>query len=91
MTKKLTVDGTEYNLDVHQYTKAARIRGQKSFELVSDLMDNHRKSKKKGKKQAHILKYDNLTDEEKVEQIHKCYKEALEYVKSEMESELKKR
>lgn len=90
MKKTLTIDGTEYTLDVHQYTKASQLRGQKSFELVSDLMNNKIKRKAQGQKTAVIVQYDGLSDEEKVEQISKCYKDALDYVKEEMTEELKK-
>lgn len=77
MGTKITIDKVEYNLDVHQYTEAARLRGQKSFELVQDLMNAEY--------------YDRLSDEDKVKELQKCYGDALDYVKEEMGEELKKK
>ena len=65
--KYLTIDKVKYDLDVHQYTQAKRLRGQKSFELIDKLIQSS--------------KYKNLSDEEKVKEIGKCYDEALDYVK----------
>lgn len=76
MGKDITISEQKYNLNVHDYTEAAKLRGRKSFELVKELISSS--------------KYKKMSDVEKVKAIRDCYTDALDYVKSEMAGELDK-
>lgn len=66
--KKITENGVEYDLTNKEYTELSKIRGEKSFELVQELIGTE--------------KYKKMSDADKVEEIAKAYTEARKYAKS---------
>ena len=74
--KSFTQNGKKYNLDAKEYTRAKKLRGKKSFELVKALMDSG--------------EYKKMSDAEKVKAISKCYTEAGQYAKDNTLERVKK-
>lgn len=68
--KKYTEAKVDYPMTAEQYTEAKRIRGQKSFALINNLIKSN--------------KYKSMSDVEKAAAIAKCYREAGEYAKEQM-------
>ena len=77
-----TVDGVKYEMTEAQLKEAQEIRGEKSFELITDLFND----KKVFEDQK---KYSMLNDEDKVKYIKRCYREAGEYTKEQMIEKVK--
>ena len=71
--KSFTYKKQIHNLSVKDYTKAKKLRGQKSFELIEKLMSTQ--------------KYKNMSDENKVKAIKKCYDDAWDYTKEKLLAE----
>ena len=88
--KSLTIDKKNYSLNSHQYTQYARLKGQKRFELVKELIEKGKKTKKKFGGGYVRTPYNSLSDEEKVKAIKKCYDDASDYANSEMKKVLDK-
>lgn len=74
--KKYTEDKVDYPMTAEQYTEAKRIRGQKSFTLINNLIKSN--------------KYKSMSDVEKAAAIAKCYREAGEYAKEQMINKVKR-
>ena len=89
--KKYTANYVDYPMTAAQYTKAKRLRGQKSFELIeqllSDRMQVKLRNKQTGKNQTKI--YSRMSDEEKARAIKKCYDQAGEETKKIMLDDVK--
>ena len=81
--KKYTEDYVTYYMSAEDYTETKKIRGQKSFELVSGLLSNKKVYKTQNKT------YSRMSDEEKVKAIDKCYEEAGDYAKEKMLEKVK--
>ena len=75
-----------WHLTAEEYTEAKRIRGQKSFELISDLLADKKTIKLKDSETGKIRtkKYSQMSDEEKVKAAKRCYEEAGDYTKEQM-------
>ncbi len=74
--KKYTEAKVDYPMTAEQYTEAKRIRGQKSFALINNLIKSN--------------KYKSMSDVEKAAAIAKCYREAGEYTKEQMINKVKR-
>lgn len=74
--KKYTEAKVDYPMTAEQYTEAKRIRGQKSFALINNLIKSN--------------KYKSMSDVEKAAAIAKCYREAGEYAKEQMINKVKR-
>lgn len=61
-SKYYKVDGVVYNMSAKEYTEAKRLRGQKSFAFVKELIESK--------------KYNLMSNDEKVKAIKKCYENA---------------
>ena len=81
--KKYTEDYVTYYMSAEDYTETKKIRGQKSFELVSGLLSDNKVYKTQNKP------YSRMSDEEKVKAIQKCYEEAGDYTKEKMLEKVK--
>lgn len=64
-----------YYMNAKDYTEAKKLRGQRSFELVQNLMDSS--------------DYKGMSDEEKVKAIKKCYETAGKETKEKMIEKVK--
>lgn len=64
-----------YYMNAKDYTEAKKLRGQRSFELVQNLMDSS--------------DYKGMSDEEKVKAIEKCYETAGKETKEKMIEKVK--
>jgi hypothetical protein len=86
-------DYIRYDMTAEEYTEAKRMRGQKSFEYVSDLLANKRETKLKNSETGKYSKkkYSAMTDEEKVKAIKKCYESAGDETKEYMLEKIKQR
>lgn len=91
--KYFTEGDARYNMTAQEYTEAQKIRGQKSFELVSDLLADKKSIELQDKKtkQYKTKKFSQMTDEEKVTALEKCYKEAGNHTKEQMLEKVKSR
>ena len=89
--KKYTEDGVDYHMSAKDYTEAKKLRGQKSFELVSELFADGMSVKLKNKEtnKYEQKRYSQMSDDEKVRAIKKCYEEAGDYAKAEMLEKVK--
>lgn len=85
-------NGIYYHMSAKDYTEVKKIRGQKSFELVSNLLNDDMEVKVQNKqtKKYHEKRYSQMTDEEKVDAIKKCYEDAGAYAKDKMFEKIKK-
>ena len=73
--KYYTKNKIRYNMSAEMYTKAKKLRGEKSFEFISKLIKSSA--------------YKNMNDEQKVKAIKKCYERAGEETKKEMFEKVK--
>lgn len=91
-TKYFTQDSKRYNLTAKEYTEAKKIRGKKSFELANMVINDNAmvklQNKETGKYEMKI--YSDMSDDEKVRALEKCYKAAGDYTKEEMLKKIKK-
>jgi hypothetical protein len=73
--KSLTRDSKSYNLSAEQSTEYAKIRGKKSLEYLNELFADKITVKLENKKTGKYYKkkYSQMSDEEKVRAIDKCY------------------
>ena len=83
--KYYTEDKIRYDMSAEEYTAVKKMRGEKSFNYVSRLLDNQKVFKKQGKV------YSAMTDSEKVDAIAKCYKQAGEDTKEQMIDRIKRK
>lgn len=83
VSKKFSYEKEEYNMNVHEYTDFSRLKGQKSFELINDLING--KSTVQMRKNNHkvSLSYSDMTDTEKIRVISNLYKDAADYAAEE--------
>ena len=74
-----------------QYTEAKKLRGQKSFELIEQLLSNRMRVKLQNQQtgEYQTMTYSVLSDEEKVRAIKKCYEQAGAETKEIMLEEVK--
>ena len=91
--KKYTEDGVDYYMSAKDYTEAKKLRGQKSFELVSELFADGMSVKLKNKEtnKYEQKRYSQMSDDEKVRAIKKCYEDAGDYAKEEMLEKVKRK
>ena len=82
--KYYTEDYVKYDMTAEEYTKAKKLRGRKSFELVQKLMNGQILFKNQEKS------YSSMTDQEKIKAIKKCYEEAGDYAKEQMIEKVKR-
>ena len=68
-------DGIAYHMSAADYTEVKKIRGQKSFELINELINSDG--------------YKRMSDEEKAKAIAKRYEEAGKYAKGKMLEKVK--
>ena len=89
--KKYTEDAVNYYMRAEDYTETKKIRGQKSFELVSELLSNKKSVKLQNSKTKKYQnkRYSQMSDDEKVRAIKKCYEEAGDYTKEQMLEKVK--
>ncbi len=89
--KKYTESNVDYPMTAGQWSEAKRIRGQKSFELIEQLLSDSIKikllNKVTGKYEKKI--YSQMSDAEKVKAVMKCYEDAGEYTKEQMIEKVK--
>jgi hypothetical protein len=85
-TKYFKIDNVTNYLSAQDYAEVKRMRGQKSFELISELMSNKKKFKVQNKqtKNYRYKSYSQMTDEEKVTKIKDCFDDAGTYAKEQM-------
>lgn len=69
-------DKIYYYMSAEEYTKVKKMRGQRSFKYVKELLDSS--------------KYRAMSDEEKVKAVEKCYEQAGKETKEKMLKEIKK-
>lgn len=69
-------DGEQFYMDAELYSEVKKYRGQRSFELVQDLIRS--------------AKYKSMSDAEKVKAIKKCYETAGEETKERMFEKVKR-
>lgn len=81
--KYFTSEYVRYHMTADEYADAKKMRGQRSFELLEILFDNKKAYKTQKKR------YSNMTDEEKIKAIEKCYEIAGEETKDEMLDRIK--
>ena len=84
VSKKITYEKEDYNLNVHEYTDFSRLRGKKSFELVNALITGKSAANVRRNNRNVKLEYKNMTDAEKVKAISSLYKDAGDYAKEEV-------
>lgn len=65
--KTVVSDKVAYDLTPEEYAKVKRLRGQKSYELIKELISS--------------TKYKNMSDDDRVKTIKKCYDSAYKYAK----------
>lgn len=65
--KTIVSDKVAYDLTPEEYAKVKRLRGQKSYELIKELISS--------------TKYKNMSDDDRVKAIKKCYDNAYKYAK----------
>ena len=65
--KTVVSDKVAYDLTPEEYAKVKRLRGQKSYELIKELISS--------------TKYKNMSDDDRVKAIKKCYDNAYKYAK----------
>jgi hypothetical protein len=70
-------DGSDYYMSAEDYTKVKKMRGKKSFQYVKELINSS--------------DYHSMSDEEKVEAIADCYKQANKETKEEMLERVKRK
>ena len=89
--KKYTENSVNYYMRAEDFTETKKIRGQKSFELVSELLSNKKSVKLQNKKTKKYQnkRYSQMSDDEKVRAIQKCYEEAGDYTKEQMLEKVK--
>ena len=82
-----------YDMTAEEYTEAKKMRGQKSFKYVSELLANKRSVKLKDEKTGKYktVRYNQMSDTEKVKAIKKCYEQAGDETKETMLEKMKKR
>ena len=86
-------DYVRYDMTAEEYTEAKKMRGQKSFKYVSELLANKKQIKLQDKKTGKYQNkyYNNMTDEEKVRAIKRCYEDAGDETKETLLEKIKKR
>ena len=89
--KKYTKDSVDYHMTAAEYTEVKRMRGQKSFELISKLFADEMSVKLQEKESGKykVKRYSQMSDEEKVRAIEKCYKDAGDETKEKMFEKIK--
>ena len=75
--KSYTEDYVKYDMTAKEYTQVKKLRGQKSFELVRNLISSS--------------DYIAMTDKEKVKAIKDCYTDAGDYAKEQMIEKVKRK
>ncbi len=78
-------DKIYYYMSAKDYTQVKKMRGKRSFELISNLLDNKIVLKNQEKK------FSSMTDEEKVNAVKKCYEQAGKETKEKMLEKVKKK
>lgn len=75
-----------------QYTKVKSLRGKKSFEYLTELFNDELglKFKDEETEEYQYKVYSEMSDEEKIIAIKKCYKQAGEETKEIMFEEIKR-
>ena len=84
VSKKITYEKEDYNLNVHEYTDFSRLKGKKSFELIKNLINGKNSVKIRRNNRNVNVEYKNMTDEEKVKAISNLYNDAGDYAKEEI-------
>ncbi len=82
-----------YDMTAKEYTEAKKMRGQKSFKYVNELLADKRMIKLKSNVTGKYrnLRYSQMSDDEKVRAIKKCYEQAGEETKETMLEKMKQR
>lgn len=90
-TSSFTENNVRYYMNAKEYTEAKRIRGQRSFELISELIEDKKKVKLRDDESNKIYEkvYSQMSDKEKVKAIIKCYDEAGEEAKEKILEKMK--
>ena len=90
--KSYTQDYVTYPMTAAQYTKVKSLRGKKSFEYLTELFNDELglKFKDEETKEYQYKVYSEMSDEEKITAIKKCYKQAGEETKEIMFEEVKR-
>jgi hypothetical protein len=85
-------DNTYYHMSVKDYTEAKKIRGQKSFNFISEVINDKLAVKLQDKKtkKYYVKKYSQMSDDEKVRAIKRCYEKAGDETKEIMFEKIKK-
>ena len=84
VSKKITYEKEDYNLNVHEYTDFSRLKGKKSFELIKNLINGKNSVKIRRNNRNVNVEYKDMTNEEKVKAISNLYKDAGDYAKEEI-------
>ena len=92
-SKYFKIDGVTKYLSAEEYAEVKKLRGQKAFELISDLMSNKKRMKVQNKETGKYrnLTYSQMTDAEKVSKIKDCYSDAGDYAKEQFLEQKKKK
>ena len=90
--KSYTQDYVTYPMTAAQYTKVKSLRGKKSFEYLTELFNDELglKFKDEETEEYQYKVYSEMSDEEKIIAIKKCYKQAGEETKEIMFEEIKR-
>lgn len=90
-TSSFTENNVRYYMNAKEYTEAKRIQGQRSFELISELIEDKKKVKLRDGESNKIYEkvYSQMSDAEKVKAVTKCYDEAGEEAKEKILEKMK--
>ncbi len=83
-SKKFKEDGKDKYLSAEEFADVKRVRGQKAFELIQELMsdENSYRTQDSETGRYRYLTWSEMSDEEKVRKVNGCYSDAADYAKA---------
>jgi hypothetical protein len=77
-------DDKTYYLSASEYSEVVKMRGRESSRLIRELLSDKTMMRLQDKvtNKYRILKYSQMSDDEKVRAIKRCYEDSAEYAKA---------